>query len=214
MSRLLNPIAMTLSLMAMTPSIAQEIPKVSESPRFAFFTLGLLVQSSQKAKKIFSELEVTQNTLDAKLKAKMDEGNKLQQQLQGGSLSEQGKEQLRKQLRDLDFEYKKLQEDSQQEFSRVEQKVLGEIYAQAGPIIDALAKEQKLQVVLDGGSAQAGQLLKWADMSWLNAFTLEVAKRFDAAATPQTKPAATPATKPATPGKPVVTPVVPPVKKP
>lgn len=213
MSRLFTTLALALSLMATTTAIAQEVPKASEPPRFAFFTLGLLVQNSDKAKKIFSELEGTQKTLDAKLKAKAEEGNKLQQQLQGGSLSEQGKDQIRKQLRDLDFEYKKLQEDSQLEFNRVQQKVLGEIYTQAGPIIDALAKEQKLQVVLSGELAQAGQLIQWADENWVRAFSLEVAKRFDAAA-PQTKPAAAPAAKPATPGKPVVVPAAPPVKKP
>lgn len=213
MSKLIPTLALTMSFLATSQGISQESVKPMEPPRFAFFTLGLLVQNSDKAKKIFAELEATQKSLDAKLKAKADEGNKLQQQLQAGSLSEQGKDQLRKQLRDLDFEYKKLQEDSQLEFNQVQQKVLGEIYIQAGPIIDGLAKEQKLQVVLSGESAQAGQLIQWADEAWVRAFSLEVAKRFDAAA-PQSKPAAAPASKPV-PGKPVVTPVVPPlVKKP
>lgn len=212
MSKFFPTLALTMSFLATSQGISQESLKSTEPPRFAFFTLGLLVQNSDKAKKIFAELEETQKSLDAKLKAKADEGNKLQQQLQAGSLSEQGKDQLRKQLRDLDFDYKKLQEDSQVEFNRVQQKVLGEIYTQAGPIIDGLAKEQKLQVVLSGESAQAGQLIQWADEAWVRAFSLEVAKRFDAAA-PQSKPAVAPAPKP-TPGKPVVTPVAPPVKKP
>jgi len=209
-----TPLLLALSLVIANPGVSQETPKTSESPKFAFFTLGLLVQSSDKAKKIFSELEGTQKVLDAKLKSKADEGLKLQQQLQGGSLSEQGKDQLRKQLRDLEFEYKKLQEDSQVEFNRVQQKVLGDIYAQAGPIIDALAKEQKLQVVLSGEAAQAGQLIQWADETWVRSFSLEVAKRFDASVAPQVKPAAAPAAKPGAPAKPVVVPAVPPVKKP
>jgi Skp family chaperone for outer membrane proteins len=194
------------------PVVAQDLPKPENAPRFAFFTLGLLVENSVKAKKIFTELEATQKTLNDKLKAKADEGQKVQQQLQSASLSDQGREQLKKQLRDLDFDYKKLQEDSQGEFNKTQQKVLGEIYKQVGPIIQELAKEQKLQVVFSGESAQAGQLIQWADDAWIKTFTLEVARRLDASgpakpASAPAKPAPAPAAKPGAPvtAKPVVT---------
>jgi Skp family chaperone for outer membrane proteins len=169
--------------------------------------LGLLVEKSTKAKKLFSELETLQKSLNEKLQAKAKEGQSLQQQLQSASLANEGREKLTKQLRDLDFEYKKLQEDSQGEFGKVQQRVLGDIYQVAGPIISDLAKEQKLQVVFSGESAQAGQLIQWADDKWIQEFTLEVAKRLDAStATPAaTKPAGVPAAKPALPpAKPVV----------
>jgi Skp family chaperone for outer membrane proteins len=217
----LSPLALALAL----PLAAQDAAK-PEPPRFAFFNIGQLVEGSTKAKAIFAELETTQKALNEKLKVKGDEYQKLQQQLQGGSLSEQGKEQIKKQLRDVEFDYKKLQDDSQAEFEKVRQKVMGNLYQVAGPIIDSLAKEQKLQVIFSGESAQAGQLIQWADDAWIRSFTQEVAKRFDASAAtvPAAKPApavkpATPVTKPAAPAtkpaaKPAAKPSTPPVATP
>lgn len=201
----------TSLLLVLALPLAAQNPVPQEPPvRFAVFTLGLLVEKSVKAKKLFSELETLQKALNEKLQAKAKEGQSLQQQLQSASLAAEGREKLTKQLRDLDFEYKKLQEDSQGEFGKVQQRVLGDIYQIAGPIISDLAKEQKLQVVFSGESAQAGQLIQWADDKWIQEFTLEVAKRLDAStATPAAaKPAGVPAAKPALP------PVKPVVKKP
>ncbi len=190
----------TLLLILALPLAAQEAAKQEAPTRFAFFTLGLLVQKSTKAKKVFSELETLQKSLNEALQAKADEGQKIQQQLQGASLSDQGREDLKKKLRDVEIDYKKLQEDSQDKFSKVQKKVMGDIYQMAGPIISDLAKEQKLQVVFSGESAQAGQLIQWADEKWIQDFSQEVAKRLDASSVVQTpaKPAATPPAKPST----------------
>ncbi|HNX30025.1 MAG TPA: OmpH family outer membrane protein [Holophaga sp.] len=176
------------------PLAAQESAKQEPPTRFAFFTVGLLVQHSTKAKAIFSELENLQKSLNDALKAKGAEGQKIQQQLQGSSLSEQGRDALKKQLRDIEIDYKKLQEDSQEQFGKVQQKVMGQIFQQVGPLIENLAKERKLQVVLSGESAQAGQLIHWADEKWVQEFTLEIAKRLDAspAVAAAAKPAAVP----------------------
>lgn len=176
------------------PLAAQESAKQEPPTRFAFFTVGLLVQHSTKAKAIFSELENLQKSLNDALKAKGAEGQKIQQQLQGSTLSEQGRDALKKQLRDIEIDYKKLQEDSQEQFGKVQQKVMGQIFQQVGPLIENLAKERKLQVVLSGESAQAGQLIHWADEKWVQEFTLEIARRLDAspAAAAAAKPAAVP----------------------
>ena len=176
------------------PLAAQESAKQEPPTRFAFFTVGLLVQHSTKAKAIFSELENLQKSLNDALKAKGAEGQKIQQQLQGSTLSEQGRDALKKQLRDIEIDYKKLQEDSQEQFGKVQQKVMGQIFQQVGPLIENLAKERKLQVVLSGESAQAGQLIHWADEKWVQEFTLEIAKRLDAspAVAAAAKPAAVP----------------------
>ena len=86
------------------------------------------------------------------------------------------------------------------EYQRVEKKVGEAITKLAAPIVEQLAKEQKLQIVL---SDQAIQILSWGDETWLKGFTAEVSKRLDAsepaaAAAPAAKPAA-PAAKPAAP---------------
>ena len=190
MRRILTLITLATAL----PMLAQD----AAPPRIAFFNLSQLVESSIKAKKVYTELEVTGKNLQEKLDQKNAEGQKVQQQLQSGAVSDQGREQLQKQLRDIEFELKKLQEDSQAEIKKVQQKVMQDLNKIVYPIIDAMAKEQKLQVVLNGD--QASQLLIWADVEWLKTFTAEVAKRLDAAPEGAAAPAAKPAA-PKTPAK-------------
>jgi len=182
--------ALCLSAALVTPVVAQD------APRFAFFSINQLVRSSKKAGAIFSELEITGKNLQEKLQAKGQELQTLQQQLNSPSLDPDKKEALAKKFRDVEFEAKKMQEDSQQEYQRVEKKVGEAITKIAAPIVEQLAKEQKLQLVL---SDQAVQILSWGDQEWLKAFTSEVAKRLDAAEPAAAAPAAAPkpAAKPA-----------------
>ena len=125
----------------------------------------------------------------------------LQQQLNSPSIDPDKKEPLAKKYRDVEFEAKKMQEDSQQEYQRVERKVGEAITKIAAPIVEQLAKEQKLQLVL---SDQAVGILSWGDADWMKAFTAEVSKRLDAtegapaASAAASKPAAA-APKPAAP---------------
>jgi Skp family chaperone for outer membrane proteins len=170
-------------------------------PRWVVFSPERVIQNSVRGSQVFAELEVTKKRLEERLKAKADEGAKLQAQLQSPSISDQGKESLQKQLRDTDYEFKKLQEDSQQEFQKTQQKVVGQFQQEVLPIVDALAKEQKVQGVIQ---YQQG-LVYWGEEPWVWAFTNEVAKRYDAkysSAAPATeKPAAKPAPKASTPKK-------------
>ena len=192
--RLLAPAvaALCLSAALTTPAVAQE------APRFAFFSINQLVRSSKKAGAIFSELEITGKNLQEKLQAKGQELQTMQQQLSSPSLDPDKKEALAKKLRDVEFEAKKMQEDSQQEYQRVEKRVGEAITKLAAPIVEAMAKEQKLNIVL---SDQALQILSWGDEVWLKAFTAEVSKRLDASEpAAAAKPAAAPAAaKPAAP---------------
>jgi Skp family chaperone for outer membrane proteins len=177
--------ALCLSAALATPAAAQE------APRFAFFSINQLVRISKKAGAVFSELEITGKTLQEKLQAKGQELQTLQQQLNSPSIDPEKKEPLAKKYRDLEFEAKKMQEDSQAEYQRVEKKVGEAITKMAAPIVQDLAKEQKLQLVL---SDQAINVLSWADENWMKGFTAEVAKRLDAS---EPAPAAAPAAKPA-----------------
>lgn len=190
-----------LPLAAIVSLAAQDI-----TPKIAVFVPDRLIANSVRGRQLFAELEVVKKNLEEKLKAKGDEGARLQAQLQSPSISDAGKEQITKQLRDADYEFKKLQEDSQAEFQKVQQKVFGQFQQEVGPIVDAVAKEQKVQLVLQ---YQQG-LIAYGEEGWMLTFTNEVAKRFDAkfaagqTAAPAAKPAAPsakPAVKPATPKK-------------
>ena len=188
-----------LSLAALSLSAALSVPAAAqEAPRFAIFSMNQLVRSSKKAGAIFSELEITGKNLEEKLQAKGQELQTLQQQLNSPSIDPDKKEGLVKRLRDVEFDAKKMQDDSQAEFQRVQKRVYEAITKIAGPIVEQLAKEQKLQIVL---SDQAFQLLVWGDQEWVKAFTTEIAKRLDASEPAAAAPAATKpaATKPAAP---------------
>ena len=168
--------------------------------RVAMFLPDQIIAKSVRGRKVFSELEVMKKNLEDKLQAKGLEGQKLTAQLQSPSISEEGREKITKELRDLEYAFKKLQEDSQADYAKVQQKVFGQFQQEIGPIVEALAKEQKLQLVLQ---YQQG-LIAYGEETWLTSFSFEVAKRYDAkyesgaAATdkPAAKPAA-PAAKPA-----------------
>lgn len=189
--------ALCLSAALSTPAAAQE------APRFAFFSINQLVRTSKKAGAIFSELEITGKTLQEKLQAKGQELQTLQQQLNSPSLDPDKKEALAKKFRDLEFEAKKMQEDSQGEYQRTEKKVGEAITKLAAPIVEQLAKEQKLQLVL---SDQAVNILSWAEEAWMKGFTIEVAKRLDAsegtAAAPKPAGATVPKPSPQKPAAP------------
>src|SRR5690349_13619199 len=89
------------------PAAAQDA-----SPKIGVIVQERLIQQSAHGRKLFSELEVLGKNLQDKLAAKQNEGANLQKQLQSASIDDAGKEKIQKQLRDLEFEFKKLQEDS------------------------------------------------------------------------------------------------------
>jgi Skp family chaperone for outer membrane proteins len=193
--RLLAP---SLAALCLSATLATSM-NAQEAPRFAFFSINQLVHTSKKAGAIFSELEITGKNLQEKLQAKGQELQTLQQQLNSPSLDPDKKEALAKKFRDAEYEGKKMQEDSQADYQRVEKKVGEAIAKLSAPIVEQLAKEQKLQLVL---SDQAVQILSWGDQDWMKAFTAEVAKRLDASepATPAAAPKPASA-KPAAPKK-------------
>ncbi len=182
-----------LCLTAAVTLVAQPAP--APTPRIGVLAAERIIDRSVRARKLFSELEALGKTLNDKIQAKRNEITKLTSQLQSPSISEAGKENIQKQLRDLDFEDKKLQDDSQAEFQKTRQRVGNQFQQEIGPIVEELAKEQKLQLVL---TYQPG-LVAYADQEWVLAFTDEVGKRYDAKfATPgdAAKPAPKPAAKP------------------
>ncbi len=177
---------------AVLPMAAQDA-----APRIGVIVQQRLIQQSAHGRKLFSELEILGKNLQDKIAAKQAEGAQVQKQLQSGAIDDAGKEKLQKQLRDLEFEFKKLQEDSQAEFNKAQQKILDQLNKEVGPVIEGLAKEKGLSAVF---SYQPG-MFAYIDEKWVLEFTDEVAKRFDAkypeAAAPAAAPApAKPAAKP------------------
>ena len=185
----MRPLHVLMSLATAFTLSAQEPAAV----KLAVFSPDRIIQTSVHGRKLFSELDVMRKNLSEKLQAKAQEGQALQSQLQSPMIEDSKKETLTKKLRDLEYEFKKLQEDSEADYRKVAQKVSTQFQSEIGPIVTDLAKEQKLQLVIQD---QQG-LIAYADQSWAQAFTNEVAKRYDAKYETEGAPAAKPATKPA-----------------
>ena len=203
----MRPLHSLLCLTAACTLSAQDV-----APRIGMLVPDRVIEKTVRGRKLFSELDTLKKTLSDKIQGKRAEIQKLGSQLQSPSLSESGKEAIQKQLRDLDFEDKKLQDDSQTEFQRTQQRIVTQFQQEITPLVDEVAKEQKLQLVL---TFQPG-LVAYADQTWIVAFSDEVAKRYDAKygangaapAAPAAKPAAAAPAKPAT-VKPATKPVAP-----
>lgn len=192
MRRLVLPLLAAAALCM--PAVAQDA-----TPKIAVLVRERLIEKSAHARKLFSEVELKGKDLQSKLEAKAGEGQTLQQQLQASGLTDEGREKLQRQLRDLQIDYKKMQEDSQNDFEKVKTKVFEQFSKEIAPIIEAMAKEKGLQVVVQ---YQPG-LFAYVDETWALAFSDEVAARYDAKfpdgipapAAPAAKPAAKPANK-------------------
>ena len=200
----MRPLLSLICLTAACSLTAQDI-----QPRIGVLWPDRIIEKTTRGTKLFSELDTLKKTLSDRIQAKRAEIQKLASQMQSPSISEAGKEAIQKQLRDLDFEDKKLQEDSQNEYQRTQQRVVNQFQSEILPLVEALAKEQKLQLVL---TYQPG-LVAYADQTWIVAFSDEVGKRYDAKFDGKgTAPAAKPAGPAAKPGAPAAKPSAPAAK--
>jgi Skp family chaperone for outer membrane proteins len=156
-----------------------------------------VLQSTTRGKKLLSEFQVVEKNWSDKMEAKQKEGQDLQKQLTSASIDDAAKEKINRQLRDLEFDFKKMQEDAQAEVGKAQQKIQVQFNNEITPIVETIAKERKLQMILN---YQQG-LYTIFDTAWGLDFTNEVAKRYDAAsadkpAAPKTPaPASAPAKK-------------------
>ncbi len=168
MRRLLTLFGLVLAL----PLLAQDPGGV----RFAVFIPQQVIGTSARAQKVFAELNARGNALQTQLNNRVEELKKLEQQLKSPSLSDEGRAKLQREFQDGEIALKRMQEDSQMELQKLQQKAFTQFEEEIAPILEQVAKEWKLQVVMQ---YQNGLFLK-VDEAWLLGFSNEIAKRYDA----------------------------------
>ena len=183
------------------PVIAQQAAAQPIIDKFAVLVPERVIDQSGHCRKLFAPLKVEGESWQEKLQAKAAEGQQLQKQLQATGLSDEGKEKLEKQLRDLQYDFKKMQEDAQSSVDKAKQKAGAQFNQDVAPILEQLAKEKGLQAVIQYNPGLFAYLDEQAALS----FSDEVAKRVDAkfpadagfkdASAPATKPSAKAGTK-------------------
>jgi Skp family chaperone for outer membrane proteins len=151
--------------------------QAQEAPRFAFFSTEYIIENTAQGMRVFAEVKATQNRLQEALKAKQEELQKLNQQLNSSSINEEGRAKITRDLEDGRVAWERLRSDSEQTHQRVIQTAYQQLSSEINPIVDALAKEQKLNCVFMLQDA----LVAWVDQAWYLQFTEEVGKRYDAA---------------------------------
>jgi len=161
-----------LALSAALPVMAQEAP----TPKFAVVIPDYILGNSVRGKKVTAGLEVLGKALQDRLRGKADELQKLEQQLKSPGLSEEGRAKVSRDLQDGEVAFKRAQEDAQKEFNVARDKVSKTYQEEVRPLVDALAKEWKLQVLFN---YQEG-LFQYADEAWLTSFSKEIIVRYDA----------------------------------
>ena len=149
--------------------------QAQEAPRFAVLNPAWLMENTAQGKRVFAEAQALNSRLTSELRAKIEELQGLEQQLRSSSLSDEGRARITRSYEDARTAFQRMQQDSQEQITRASQAAQQQFESEIFPIIDALAKEQKLQFILHR------EVALWADPSSDMVFTEEVGKRYDAA---------------------------------
>ena len=166
--------ALFLAAALALPASAQQPSAIID--KFAVISINEVIGQSGHCRKMFAAVEVLGKQWQERLQAKGQEIQSKQQQLQASGLSEDGKDLLQKQIRDLQLEGQKMQEDAKAEVERAQQKSQDQLNQDVLPIVREVASEKGIGTVL---TYQPG-LFAVADEKAILAFSDEVAKRVDA----------------------------------
>ena len=182
-----TPAATTPASPAQPPaaSAAQAPRPFPEGAKIAYIDLQYIASNSSEGKAATSKIQefAKKKTaeLEGKTKALEAARNKL---LQGGTvLSDQARTQMEKDIDKMSRELQFAQQDAQAEQQQLTQELQSDFQTRLNPIIDQVAKEKGLHLVLS--IADSGAV--WADVG-LN-ISAEVMKRLDAAGKTPAPPA-------------------------
>jgi Skp family chaperone for outer membrane proteins len=115
-------------------------------------------------------------------KAKLLQGNQQKLQTSGSVMNETARVQLEKEIEKQTKDAERFQQDAQAEITELQQEVQNEFVKKLSPIVDAIAVEKGLQLVLNQAEAGIAWFTPGLDL------TGDVIKKLDA----QSKPATTP----------------------
>ena len=111
-------------------------------------------------------------------KAKLLQGNQQKLQTSGGVMNEAARGQLEKEIERQQKEVERFQQDAQAEINELQQEVQNEFLKKVQPIIDQVATEKGLQIVLNANEAG----IAWANLGL--DISSEIIKKLDAPKAP------------------------------
>lgn len=152
--------------------------------KIAFINPQRVFQESGEGKALLARVNtlIQKKQKEGEDKAKMLQGNQQKLQTSGSVMNEAARAQLEKEIERQQKEGERFQQDAQAEINELQQEVQNEFLKKVQPVLDQVATEKGLHMVLN--AAEAG--IAWAPQS-LDIST-DVIKRLDAAAKPSASP--------------------------
>jgi outer membrane protein len=148
-----------------------------QGAKIAFFNPQLVFQNSADGKAAVTRVNalIQKKQTENADKAKLLQGNQQKLQTSGSVMNEAARTQLEKEIERQQKDAERFQQDAQAEINELQQEVQNEFVKKLTPIIDAIAQEKGLQIVLN---------LPESGISWAAPgldLTLDVVKKLDAA---------------------------------
>ena len=152
--------------------------------KVAFITPQAILQQSTEGKAAIARINalIQKKQKEGEDKAKLLQGNQQKLQTSGSVMNEAARSQLEKEIDRQQKEIERFQQDAQAEIDDLQQDVQNEFLKKVNPLIEQVAKEKGVEIVLNSEA----QIFAWANMGL--DLSPEIIKKLDAAA----KPAATP----------------------
>jgi outer membrane protein len=153
--------------------------------KIAFINPQRVFQESTEGKAALARVNtlIQKKQKEGEDRAKLLQGNQQKLQTSGGVMNEAARAQLEKEIERQQKEGERFQQDAQAEINELQQEVQNDFLKKVQPVLDVVATEKGLHMVLN--AAEAG--IAWAPQSL--DISSEVIKKLDASAT---KPATTP----------------------
>jgi outer membrane protein len=170
---------------AQPPAAAPAPPRpFPEGAKIAFMNIPRIASESSEGKASTARVNALREKKLAELNTKNKQLESAQQKLNSGSLlSEDARASAQKETEKLQVEIQRLQQDAEAEMQDLQQQLQLEFQRKLSPIIQQVAVEKGLQILLS--QTDAGMV--WVDPGL--DLTNEIIKRFDAAGTPPKTPA-------------------------
>lgn len=124
-------------------ALAGALPARSQSPKIAVVNTDQILRSSETGRKALDELRQLQEKKQAEIKAKQDELQALRDKIDQGrlSLSEDKLNEMQSQLEKQAVDFKRFQEDAQNELNKKRDDILDRIESQVMPVINQVGKD-------------------------------------------------------------------------
>jgi Skp family chaperone for outer membrane proteins len=186
-----------LGILFVTNLSAQSSP----SGKVAVLNWNRAVVESTEGKQASADFQKKLDTRKEELNKVQEEIQKLQSQLNQGGGGEETQAALARQIDSKTTALKRSREDSEKEFSTLQNEIMARISQKIIPVVNQYAQEKNVSVVIDS-SNQTAQLVYYDTSIEI---TDEIIKRFDATQAPATGATAAPSsakpapTPPATP---------------